>query len=97
MEREALSGYRAFRVSLDLLAMPESREKKVSPVKRDPEELEDQLVHPVSRVNVVGREEMEKEEPQVHPGRKVNPEPKVCLVYRVTRENEDTKDLRVSR
>ena len=77
--------------------MPESREKKASPVKRDPEELEDQLVHPVSRENVVDREEMEKEEPQVHPGRKVNPEPKVCLVYPVTRENEDTKDLRASK
>ena len=66
-------------------------------MKRDPGEPEDPLVLLVSRVNGVGREETEKEEPQVHPGRKVNPEPKVCLAFPVTRENEDTKDLRASK
>jgi hypothetical protein len=66
-------------------------------VKRDLGELEDQLVHPVSKENGVGREETEKEEPQVHPDQKVNPEPKVCQVYPVTKENEVTRDLRVSK
>lgn len=69
----------------------------MSPVKPDPGEPEDPLVHPVSRENGVDREETEKEEPQVHPVRKVNLEPKVCLVFPVTRENEDTKDLRASK